>query len=172
MVSLGQASVAERCVRSRLFGLDAGMSDASAGFLRQNPAAPTMLTSARREPESIRPADVVLNVVRVRWATHIMKRIGDHGALHFAALQRSIPAVSRKVLTDQLRHLEQAGILQRQLNQPARRVTPYSFTSRGRELKAVLDSLDELGARWQREDANRSYSRSPASLPHQLPESA
>jgi len=82
-----------------------------------------------------------------------MKRIGDHGALHFAALQRSIPAVSRKVLTDQLRHLERAGILQRQRNAASRREMPYSFTSRGRELKVVLDSLEELGARWQREDA-------------------
>jgi DNA-binding HxlR family transcriptional regulator len=172
MVSLGRAPVAERCVRSRLFSLDAGMSDATAGLLRQNPAAPTMLTSARREAENICPADVVLNIVKVRWATHIMKRIGDHGALHFAALQRSIPAVSRKVLTDQLRHLERAGILQRQLNPPARRGMPYSLTSRGRELKVVLDSLEELGARWQREDANRGCSRPPASLPRRLPESA
>ena len=85
-----------------------------------------------------------------------MKRIADHGALHFAALQRAIPGVSRKVLTDQLRHLEQAGILQRQLNRPARWGRPYSFTSRGRELKVVLDSLEELGARWQREDANEA----------------
>jgi DNA-binding HxlR family transcriptional regulator len=128
-----------------------------------------MRNSPRREPESICPADVVLNVVKVRWATHIMKRIGDYGALHFAALQRAIPGVSRKVLTDQLRRLERAGILQRQLNQAARRGMPYSFTNRGRELQVFLDSLEELAARWQREDANKRCSRSPASRARRLP---
>jgi len=65
-----------------------------------------------------------------------------------------MPGISKKVLTERLRDLEQAGILRREPRPAARPQMLYSLTGRGRELMAAFDSLRELGARWLREDAN------------------
>jgi len=84
-----------------------------------------------------------------------MERVTAHGTLHFGALKRAIPGISKKMLTERLRDLERAGILQREPRPAARPEMLYSLTGRGRELMAALDSLRELGARWLREDAIR-----------------
>lgn len=98
----------------------------------------------------------VLDIVRSRWVSCIMKRVGEHETLHFGALKRAIPGISQKVLTEQLRRLEQAGILHREPKPAARPQMCYSLTARGQELKNALDGLRELGARWQHEDANQN----------------
>ena|SRR5262245_30933917 len=100
------------------------------------------------------PAALPLHLVKCRWAPCIMKRVTDHGTLHFGALKRAMPGISKKVLTERLRDLEQAGILRREPRPAARPQMLYSLTGRGRELMAAFDSLRELGARWLREDAN------------------
>ena len=97
-----------------------------------------------------------LDIVRSRWVSCIMKRVGEHETLHFGALQRAIPGISKKVLTEQLRRLEQAGLLHREPKPAARPQMLYSLTARGQELKSALDGLRELGARWQHEDDNKT----------------
>jgi DNA-binding HxlR family transcriptional regulator len=116
----------------------------------------TSSTASRRKPAC--PAEIVLEAVRGRWTTHILECIADQGALHFGALKRAIPGVSNKVLIHHLRHLEQAGILRRQAKPALRPEVLYSLTSRAQDVKAVLDSLEELGTRWQQEDANKAVS--------------
>jgi DNA-binding HxlR family transcriptional regulator len=103
---------------------------------------------------SVSSADCVLQIVRGRWAVQIISQIGGREALHFGALKRAIPGISSKVLTEQLRRFEQAGILQRKRKPAARPEMLYSLTNRGHELKTVLDCLQELGSRWQHEDAS------------------
>jgi len=110
-------------------------------------------TSLRPKPAC--PAEVVLEALKGRWTIHILKSIADRGALHFGAVKRAIPGISSKVLTKQLRHLEQSSILHRQPKPAVRLEMLYSLTNRGQELKAVLDHLTQLGARWQHEDASR-----------------
>jgi len=100
------------------------------------------------------PAAVPLDVMRGRWAPCIMKRVTDEGTLHFGALKRALPGISKKVLTERLRHLEQAGILRREPRACARPEMLYSLTGRGRELMDAFKGLSELGARWLREDAS------------------
>jgi len=100
-------------------------------------------------------AAVVLDAVRGRWSPCIVYRIGEHGTLHFSGLKRALPGISKKVLTEHLRRLEHAGILKREPRPAARPEVLYSLTSRGGELKAVLDSLQDVGARWECEGVNK-----------------
>jgi len=123
-------------------------------MIARDPA--TSSPSSRGELECVCPADIVLDALGSRWATCIIKRIGQHGTLHFGALKRTIPGISKKVLSARLHGLERAGILRRELRPLARPEIHYSFTRRGRELKKVLDGLQKLGARWQREDTDKS----------------
>ena len=100
--------------------------------------------------KSICMADVVLRVLRGRWATHILAVIALHESIHFNELKRAMPGVSAKVLTEQLRFLETAGVLERQAIGNSRQEVSYTYTARGHELKQVLDSFSELAARWAR----------------------
>jgi DNA-binding HxlR family transcriptional regulator len=107
---------------------------------------------SRASQESICPADVVISVVMGRWASQVTKRIGEQAWINFGALSRALPGISHKVLTEQLRKLQQAGLIRRERQSTARREVRYSLTPRGRELTAALDGLAELAARWREED--------------------
>lgn len=93
-------------------------------------------------------ADVVLRTLRGRWATHILTVVASHGSIHFNELKRAIFGVSAKVLTEQLRFLETARVLERHATGNSRQEVSYTYTARGHELKHVLDSFNELAARW------------------------
>jgi len=104
-------------------------------------------------------AAIPLDVLKRRWASCIMKKIEERGTLHFGALKRGIPGISKKVLTERLRDLEERRLLRRESKPAARPQMFYSLTVRGQELTNVLGTLCALGARWQHEDTNNSILR-------------
>lgn len=92
-------------------------------------------------------AEVIFRVVRGRWALSLMAVIAERGPIHFSAIGRSVPGISRKVLTDQLRFLERSGVVIRsEVERPAQ--VFYELTARGLELKKAIDGLNDLAARW------------------------
>lgn len=67
----------------------------------------------------------------------------------FNAILRRIPGISAKVLTEQLGYLTAGGVLQRIPTALARQEVQYAYTERGKELRQVLDKLNDLATRWQ-----------------------
>jgi DNA-binding HxlR family transcriptional regulator len=63
------------------------------------------------------------------------------GELHFLELTRTLGSVSRKVLTDHLRELEESGLVRRVQKDDARRRVGYSLTDKGRALGPILSQL-------------------------------
>jgi DNA-binding HxlR family transcriptional regulator len=92
-------------------------------------------------------SEVIFRALRGRWALTILKVLAQSQSRHFSALLRSVPGISPKVLTEQLRFLEKAGVLDRS-SQSSRREVHYGLTARGRALKVALDGLDDLANRW------------------------
>src|SRR5258705_12285357 len=70
---------------------------------------------------------------------------------HFAALQRAIPGISQKVLTQQLRELVSDGIVQRQPKGAIPAPVEYSLTEYG---QSVLPLVEEVRL-WGREHLER-----------------
>lgn len=70
-----------------------------------------------------------------------------YGSQHFNELERGLPGISRGLLAERLRRLEQAGVVERQVA-PTGRTTGYLLTQAGRELQPVIDDLIEWGAKW------------------------
>jgi DNA-binding HxlR family transcriptional regulator len=64
---------------------------------------------------------------------------------HFAALRRLAPGISQKVLTDQLRELEDDGIAERRRTGTAPAPVIYSLSAYGRSLLPVLESVLDWG---------------------------
>jgi DNA-binding HxlR family transcriptional regulator len=70
-----------------------------------------------------------------------------YGAQHFNELERGLPGISRALLADRLRRLEQEGLIERRLA-PTGRTTGYRLTEAGSALQNVVDALVEWGATW------------------------
>jgi DNA-binding HxlR family transcriptional regulator len=64
--------------------------------------------------------------------------IGDH---HFLELSRVFPDVSRKVLTERLRELEDIGLVSRMELKDARNRVRYGLTAKGKSLADILGQI-------------------------------
>jgi DNA-binding HxlR family transcriptional regulator len=81
-----------------------------------------------------------------RW-THLIVREMLGGASGFNELQRGLPGISRSVLTDRMRALERAEVIERRTG-PKGRTLEYRLTPAGRDLEPVVQAIGEWGATW------------------------
>lgn len=88
------------------------------------------------------PSRQLLARISDKWVTLVICRLGDDGGpVRFSALQRLIPGVSQKMLTQTLRRLEEDGLVLRQV-QPSVPVTvTYELTELGRSLLTAIQPL-------------------------------
>lgn len=63
------------------------------------------------------------------------------GEQHFLELTRRLSGISRKVLVEQLRDLEQAGLVLRREEHDARRRVSYALTEKARALGVIVSQL-------------------------------
>lgn len=73
------------------------------------------------------------------------------GSAHFNDLHRGVPLMSRTVLSQRLRSLEQVGVLRRELGS---RGPEYHLTQAGREFAPLIRQLGEWRQRWFRSEFN------------------
>jgi DNA-binding HxlR family transcriptional regulator len=99
------------------------------------------------------PMDWVLRLLMGPWTTYIVWLLETQGPLRFGEIKTRMPAISSKVLTERLRHLEAAKLVSRDYRPTIPPMVSYALTERGHELKNVLDGLSVISQRWQREDA-------------------
>ncbi len=91
------------------------------------------------------PITTTLGYIGGRWKTVILYII-DNRTLRFGEISVRIPAISRKVLTEQLKELVKDGVLSREkFNETPPRVE-YSVTEFGKSLKSVLTEMENWGA--------------------------
>ncbi|MCS5691479.1 helix-turn-helix transcriptional regulator [Cyanobium sp. FGCU-6] len=91
------------------------------------------------------PAELALRVMQGRWKVLILRELAE-SLRRFSALQRSLPGVSQKVLTTQLRELEADGVVERTVHPEVPPRVEYALTPRGRALLPILDGLHAWGA--------------------------
>jgi DNA-binding HxlR family transcriptional regulator len=82
-----------------------------------------------------------------RWCGPITRSLLA-GPFRFSELERALPGISARALTQRLRELEEAGVLARVV-EPARpvRVT-YELTSKGRALEQVVEAIEGWAHDW------------------------
>ena len=76
-----------------------------------------------------------------RWKLVILFHLFDGEVKRFSELERAIPNVSQKMLTQQLRALEADGIVRRVVHPQVPPKVEYALTDWGQELCPVLDAL-------------------------------
>src|SRR4030095_13881330 len=85
-----------------------------------------------------------------RWTLLIVREMLG-GASGFNQLQRGLPGISRSVLTDRMRALERAEVIERRTG-PKGRTLEYRLTSAGRDLEPVVQAIGARAAVWALRD--------------------
>lgn len=94
----------------------------------------------------VRPAERALKVIAGRWKPIILYHLFE-GPLRLSALQRRMPEVSQKVLIQQLREMEEHGIVHREVFRQVPPRVEYAATALGVSFEPVLLALCEWGRR-------------------------
>ncbi|AFY59864.1 helix-turn-helix domain-containing protein [Synechococcus sp. PCC 6312] len=99
---------------------------------------------AEMSQESHCAVEATLRVIGGRWKVLILRALFG-GTQRFSALNRALPGITQKMLTQQLRELEQDGIVHRQVYQQVPPRVEYSLTALGQTLYPVLKSMHDWG---------------------------
>lgn len=92
------------------------------------------------------PVEVTLDLIGGRWKPLILWHLKEKRVLRHGELKRLIPTITQKMLTQQLRQLENDGLVQRTQYAEVPPRVEYSLTAYGRELQAMLDHFCDWGA--------------------------
>lgn len=90
------------------------------------------------------PIESTLATISGKWKILIMKALAQ-GPVRYGELQREIPQVSAKVLTQQLREMESDGLVKRTIFPEVPPRVEYSLSSMGASLTNVLIELRNWG---------------------------
>ena len=86
------------------------------------------------------PVETTLTLIGDKWKVLILRDLMP-GTKRFGELKKSIGSVSQKVLTAQLRDMEQNGLVHREVFAEVPPRVEYSLTELGRSLKPILEPM-------------------------------
>ncbi len=90
------------------------------------------------------PVETTLTLIGDKWKVLILRDLLP-GTKRFGQLKKSIGNVSQKVLTAQLRDMEENGLVSRRVYAEVPPRVEYSLTTLGQSLKPILDSMWNWG---------------------------
>ena len=93
------------------------------------------------EVSAAKGVEEVLRILEGRWKLVILFHLFGGHVRRFSELRRSIPAVSEKMLIQQLRHMERDGVVRRFVHHQVPPKVEYSLTDWGQALCPALDAL-------------------------------
>ena len=95
------------------------------------------------------PVETTLMLISDRWKVLIIRDLLD-GTKRFGELKKSIGSVSQKVLTANLRAMEDCGLFIRKVYAEVPPKVEYTLTETGYSLKPVLDAMKEWGIKYKK----------------------
>ncbi|MBR0556289.1 helix-turn-helix transcriptional regulator [Ciceribacter sp. L1K23] len=91
------------------------------------------------------PVESTLSLLDGKWKGVILFHLFKSGTLRFSELQRSLPSITQRMLTKQLRELEDNGLVERKVYPVVPPKVEYSLTRIGRSLEDVIMVLAKWG---------------------------
>ena len=95
------------------------------------------------------PVEITLSMMSDRWKVLILRDLLD-GTKRFGELRKSIGKVSQKVLTANLRSMEDDGLVSRKVFAEVPPRVEYTLTETGMSLKPILDSMVIWGENYRK----------------------
>ena len=98
------------------------------------------------------PVETTLTLIGDKWKVLILRDLLP-GTKRFGELKKSIGKVSQKVLTAQLRDMEQNGLVHRKVYPEVPPRVEYSLTPLGMSLRPILDAMWNWGEEYKAQNA-------------------
>lgn len=91
------------------------------------------------------PVATTVQLIGNKWKLLIIRNLIYNGTQRFTEFAKSIPGISKKVLTDNLRALEDDGLVEREVFAEVPPRVEYSLSDLGKTLKPILDAMGDWG---------------------------
>jgi DNA-binding HxlR family transcriptional regulator len=92
------------------------------------------------------PVTAAMTVICPKWAAEVWKQL-SYGPRRSEDLRRSIPGISRKMLTEQLREFAAQGVVARSESPAMPPTVVYALTAHGRALEEIWNAVHAWGLR-------------------------
>ena len=106
-------------------------------------------TSRKRADLPACPVETCVQLIGSKWRLLIMRDLLMNESMRFGQLQRSVGKVSQKVLTSNLRDMEESGLVVRRVYPEVPPRVEYSLTETGKSLKPIIDAMWDWGTEYQ-----------------------
>lgn len=97
------------------------------------------------------PFEVTIEVIGGKWKGLILWHLHDKKVLRNGEMLRLMPSITQKMLTQQLREMEERGLVQRVVYEQVPPKVEYSLTPHGEALRPVLDQMIRWGLSYARD---------------------
>ena len=94
------------------------------------------------------PVEYTASILSNKWKCLILRDLLT-GTKRFNELNKSIIGISAKVLTENLREMENDGIINRKTYAVVPPKVEYSLSDKGEELKPIIDLMKEFGNKYK-----------------------
>jgi len=88
--------------------------------------------------------ELTLDLIGGKWKALILWHLGE-STLRFSELKRTLPKITQKMFTQQLRELEGSGLVNRFIYTQIPPKVEYSLTPAGKSLLPILETLCQWG---------------------------
>ena len=95
--------------------------------------------------------ELTLALIGGKWKMLILWRLGKEGTKRFNELKESLPGVTQKILTGQLRNLEDDHLVRREVYPEGPLKVEYSLTEKGESLLPILEAMYQWGTKYYQE---------------------
>ncbi len=100
------------------------------------------------------PVETTLMLISNRWNVLILRDLME-GTKRFGELKKSLGNISQKVLTANLRAMEENGLLIRTVYAQVPPKVEYTLTDTGYSLKPILDAMVQWGTQYKLQVQNK-----------------
>jgi DNA-binding HxlR family transcriptional regulator len=91
------------------------------------------------------PVEACTEVIGGKWKGEILFILFNSGTKRHSELRKLIPDTTQRMLTTQLRELEEDGVIERKVYAQVPPKVEYSVSKRGQALKPIIDAMWDWG---------------------------
>ncbi|WP_141506142.1 winged helix-turn-helix transcriptional regulator [Paenibacillus luteus] len=115
------------------------------------------------KPPTTCPVEVAVKLIGGKWKIVILYQLAYHGPKRFNELRRIFPEVTQRMLTLQLRELEEDGIIVRKVYHEVPPKVEYYLSELGNSILPVLLQLQDWGLYYM--EQKKSHPSPPQDMP-------
>ncbi len=97
------------------------------------------------------PVEFAIDKIGGTWKMPLLWRLKDK-VMRYSELKKSIPKISDKMLTSQLRELEANGFITRKVYPVVPAKVEYSITKRGQKVIPIIETIRNFGLELMKEE--------------------